>query len=85
MRMQLFCVRGKVAQVKDGFLPQKVPGQTSVKDSRVQAATAWQRGQGAPALGAGSPMPLDPAVGASSGQGGPREQVLQEDCRRRCC
>ena len=46
MRMQLFCVRGKVAQVEDRFLSQNVPGQTSVKDSRVQAVTDWHRVQG---------------------------------------
>lgn len=63
MRMQLFCVRGKVAQVKDGFLPQKVPGQTSVKDSRVQAATAWQRGQGCTSPGSRIPDAIGPSCG----------------------
>jgi len=82
MRMQLFCVRVKVAQVEDRFIPQKVPGQTSVKDSRVQAATAWRKVQGCTSPGSRNPDAIGPRCGCilrsgrTSGAGA---------CRRRCC
>ena len=84
MRMQLFCVRGKVAQVEDRFLSQNVPGQTSVKDSRVQAVTAWHRVQGCTSPGSRSPDAIGPSCGCilrsgkTSGEGaaGLQEAVL---------
>lgn len=82
MRMQLYCIRSKVAQVEARFLPQKVPGQTSVKDSRVQAVTAWQRVQGCTSPGSKIPDATGPSCGCILRSG---RTLGAGACRRWCC
>lgn len=78
-----FCGRGKVAQVEDRFLPQKVPG-SYISQGQQGAGQRLPGGKcrGAPALGAGTPMPLDSDVGASPQV---KEDLRSRRCRRRCC
>lgn len=84
MRMQLFCGRGKVAQVGGIGSTQKVPGR-HISQGQQGAMAAWRKSAGAPALGAGTPDAIEcdgqvhpPGPRRTSGAGACRDGAARD-------